>query len=126
MRRHTFACRATSHTKGERHRQQHPNPFPSRQQPNLISSRLVTSQQAQGGHAKEVPKISFAANKTRLLVNGYQRYSYDLHASSPPQPVVLLYQRKFAYVRALLERLRKEERCRSMIDVGCSAGLLSC
>lgn len=77
------------------------------------------------GTQKEVPKISFAANKTRLLVNGYQRYSYDLHASSPPQPVVLLYQRKFAYVRALLERLRKEERCRSMIDVGCSAGLLS-
>ena len=75
------------------------------------------------GTQSEVPTITAADDNTRLIVRGYQ--AFDLHARNLDQPVVQHYVRKFAYIKQLLTRLWIEEGCRSMIDIGCSAGLIS-
>ena len=75
------------------------------------------------GTQSEVPTITAADDNTRLIVRGYQ--AFDLHARNLNQPVVQHYVRKFAYIKQLLARLWMEEGCRSMIDIGCSAGLIS-
>ena len=75
------------------------------------------------GTQSEIPTITAADDNTRLIVRGYQ--AFDLHARNLDQPVVQHYVRKFAYIKQLLTRLWMEEGCRSMIDIGCSAGLIS-
>ena len=75
------------------------------------------------GTQSEVPTIKFAANGTRLIVDGYQKF--ELYAETPGQPVVHHYERKFAYIKSLLTRFGTEEGCHSLIDIGCSAGLIS-
>ena len=75
------------------------------------------------GTQSEIPTITAADDNTRLIVEGYQ--TFDLLARKLDQPVVKHYVRKFAYIKSLLTRFWVEEGCRSMIDIGCSAGLIS-
>ena len=96
--------------------------LPSRQRSPPPSTGNETNERKVGTQS-EIPTVTAAEDNTRLIVRGYQ--AFDLRAESLDQPVVQHYVRKFAYIKQLLTRLWMEEGCRSMIDIGCSAGLIS-
>lgn len=75
------------------------------------------------GTQSEVPVITFAQDNKTLFVRGYQ--DYDLHAGTLERPKVRHHASKFEYIRSLLKGLVKDEHCSTMIDIGCSAGLIS-
>ena len=83
------------------------------------SHMLYTDPNRPSGSQSETPVIRKAPDGS-WTVTGYQHFilSADVHVLQ-----VLHKPAKFGQLRQLWQRLCKEEQCRTLLDVGCSAGL---
>jgi hypothetical protein len=71
----------------------------------------------------EVPSLAFLNDNRTLAVNGY--HAYRLEAGNVDNPVILKHEPKFRFLKSLFSRLNREYGTRTMIDIGCSGGLIS-
>ena len=72
------------------------------------------------GSQSEVPQYTIASDST-ILVRGYQRYNLKNHQVT----AILSYNAKFEWIRKSLMRVRDDINASSLMDIGCSAGLIS-
>jgi len=72
------------------------------------------------GSQGEVPQYKIASDST-ILVRGYQRYNLKNQQVTE----ILSYNVKFEWIRKTLMRVRDDINARSLMDIGCSGGLIS-
>ena len=99
---------------------------------NVIINVLVGSRRRRGGWRRLPGKFALLRAGARglldrtgasvsTLVRGYQRYNLKNHQVTE----ILSYKAKFEWIRKSLMRVRDDIDASSLMDIGCSAGLIS-
>ena len=87
---------------------------------NLSTFKAYKNPHRTSGSQSEVPQYTIASDST-ILVRGYQRYNLKNHQVT----AILSYNAKFEWIRKSLMRVRDDINASSLMDIGCSAGLIS-
>lgn len=74
------------------------------------------------GSQSESPSIKYYNDK--IIVKGYQLFTIDKNTKNIEYGCRVK-KPKFSYINGLLELLNTEYNCRSIVDIGCSSGLVS-